>query len=90
MRVLEALPPEALHFAESVLKLSFPGGTTGLTSLTDDGRIAGGGSFHPDLQREQQPAHCGCGKALVHAGVLPQDVFSRFYHAPLSAFDGLD
>lgn len=47
MRVLEALHPEALDFAESALKLSFPGGTTGVTSLTDDGRIAGVAVFTP-------------------------------------------
>ena len=47
MRVLEALHPEALDFAESALKLSFPGGTTGITSLTDDGRIAGVAVFTP-------------------------------------------
>ena len=47
MRVLEALPPEALDFAESALKLSFPGGTTGITSLTDDGQIAGVAVFTP-------------------------------------------
>ena len=47
MRVLEALHPEALDFAESVLKLSFPGGTTGITSLTDDGQIAGVAVFTP-------------------------------------------
>jgi RimJ/RimL family protein N-acetyltransferase len=44
---LEALHPEALDFAESALKLSFPGGTTGITSLTDDGRIAGVAVFTP-------------------------------------------
>ena len=47
MRVLEALHPAALDFAESALKLSFPGGTTGVTSLTDDGRIAGVAVFTP-------------------------------------------
>lgn len=47
MRVLEALHPDALDFAESALKLSFPGGTTGVTSLTDDGRIAGVAVFTP-------------------------------------------
>ena len=47
MRVLEALHPEALGFAEHALGLSFPGGTTGITSLTDDGRIAGVAVFTP-------------------------------------------
>ena len=47
MRVLEALHPDALDFAEHALGLSFPGGTTGITSLTDDGRIAGVAVFTP-------------------------------------------
>ena len=47
MRVEENLSPEGLKFAETVLGLSFPGGTTGITSLTDDGRIAGVAVFTP-------------------------------------------
>lgn len=47
MRVVENLSPEALKFAETALGLSFPGGTTGITSLTDDGRIAGVAVFTP-------------------------------------------
>ena len=47
MRVVEGLSPEALKFAETALGLSFPGGTTGITSLTDDGRIAGVVVFTP-------------------------------------------
>ena len=47
VRVAETLPTEALRFAETALGLSFPGGTTGITSLTDDGRIAGVAVFTP-------------------------------------------
>ena len=47
MRVVENLSPEALKFAETALGLSFPGGTTGLTSLTDDGQLAGVAVFTP-------------------------------------------
>ena len=47
MRGLEALHPEALGFAEHALGLSFPGGTTGITSLTDDGQIAWVAVFTP-------------------------------------------
>ncbi len=41
------LTPEALKFAETALGLSFPGGTTGIMSLTDDGQIAGVAVFTP-------------------------------------------
>lgn len=47
MRVVENLSPEALKFAETALGLSFPGGTTGITSLTDDGQFAGVAVFTP-------------------------------------------
>ena len=47
MRVVEDLSPEALKFVETALGLSFPGGTTGITSLTDSGRIAGVVVFTP-------------------------------------------
>jgi len=78
VRVVENLSPEALKFAETALGLSFPGGTTGITSLTDDGRIAGVALFTPPCK----------GNSNLH--IAAADVFSRFYHAPLSAFDGLD
>ena len=47
MKVLKELSPEALRYAEVALDMTFPGGTTGITSLTDNGQIAGVAVFTP-------------------------------------------
>lgn len=76
MRVEENLSPEALKFAETALGLSFPGGTTGITSLTDDGRVAGVAVFTPPCKGNSNLHIAAAGKHWF----TPEFCRKMFFH----------